>query len=110
MSDNLYVGQVPATPMKVTVLHPVTGAGLDLGDYDTIELLMVNPYGEPVDTSGGTIVPDPSEAGVYRYVWPPGSLFTQVGDFKAQTKLIASGVIDYTEKSVIEVHAPLAEV
>lgn len=106
MTDGrLYVGAVPLSPLQVTVTD--AGSPLDLSDYTDVELSLVNPLGQVVDTSAGEILLDEAESGVVKYAWPDTSLFTTPGDYRIQLRLSNGDAQDYTTVTVVEVYRPM---
>jgi hypothetical protein len=114
MIGPFYVGQVPATPLLLTV-YDSEGQPRNVSGYDTITLLMLDPSGQPVDTSGGTTGLG-STLGQVTYAWPATSLFTIDGTYRLQLALdgpppvhdltpaeafdvLAAGVIDVVPES-----------
>jgi uncharacterized protein YjlB len=95
VSTGLYVGQLPANPLRINV------TGADLDDYDTVAGHLTDPLGVAVDLDAGDVVLD--EAGVVQYVWGPASPFTMVGDYTVQLRLTTASATDYTTTDTIEV-------
>lgn len=104
--NSLRVGTIPLHPLRVTVTDDEDVARTDLADYGEIQLVLVDPLGDPVDTSGGTIVLDEISDGIVKYAWPSTSLFTEPGDYSVALALLGpNSVEDYTEEDTIEVFA-----
>jgi hypothetical protein len=91
----LRVGQVPLQPLTVTL------EGGDPGDYDTVEVRIVDPNGDPVTLPGDVTV----NGQTVSYEWGAVSPFTTPGDYAVSLVLsTAGGAVDYTTTDTIEVY------
>lgn len=102
---SLSVGSVPLHPLAITVTDDEDVPRDDLGAYGSIELWLVDPDLEAVDTSGGTVVLDDIDQGVVKFAWPAQTLFPTPGDYSIRLRLLGpNSVEDWTEADVIEVY------
>lgn len=103
-----YVGQIPKDPMTLVIRDFRSNELVDLSDYETFEVAMVDPYGEPIDTSGGDpVLLDPQD-GVIQWRWPTDtSLFTRAGEHQAQVILTSDSARDLAVPVEFEVHKAL---
>lgn len=102
--NSLRVGTVPLHPLRITVTDDADQPRDDLADYGDINLLLVGPDMEAIDTSAGTIVLDEISDGIVKYAWPAFSLFPTPGDYTLSLALLGpNSVEDYTEEDVVEV-------
>lgn len=103
-----FVGQVPADPLVITIRDSATNNAKGLSSYTAASLILVNPEGTSVATSGGSTSLSDVSGGVISYNWPTTSLFGSPGDYKFQVKLTGdSGITDYTIPQTFEVKARL---
>lgn len=104
-----FVGQIPKDPMTLVIRDYRSNELVDLSDYESFEVKMVDPYGEPIDTSDGTPnILDPQD-GVIQWAWPTGeSVFSEAGEHRAQVILTTSGSVrDLAVPVEFEVHQAL---
>lgn len=103
-----YLGQVPRDPLSFVVRDVATNDVVDLTGYTAAQVVLIDPDGVPVDTSGGTVsLPNPT-GGEVRYTFGPDSLFSVVGDYQLQVVLTGPGFQDLTVPASFEVYRNLA--
>ena len=94
------VGQVPLQALRLNVLDDARKR-VDLNDYGEVTLVLIDPNGTPVDTSGGSI--NVGDDGTAVYAWPAVSLFATPGDYRLKLKASGTGVLDWTDEAIVEV-------
>lgn len=98
-----YLNQIPGSSLNITVSDPVSGDAVSLTAYDGVELLIASPAGDQIDTSDGTCSISDAANGVVTYQWPSTTLLEDVGDYRWQLKLTATGIEDLTAPQTFEV-------
>lgn len=98
------VGQKPAQPLLISITDPITNDAIDLTGYSGVELLLVDPNGDVIDTGqGSAFVADPAQ-GIVSYEFPENeTLFEKAGDYMWQLQLNTATAQDYTAPAVFEV-------
>ena len=103
-----YLGQVPRDPLSFLVRDVASNDVIDLTGYTEAQIVVLDPDGASVDTTGGTCEIANATGGEVRYVFGSTSLFSVVGDYQLQLILTGPGSQDLTVPASFEVYRNLA--
>lgn len=103
MISQYWIGQIPARPLAIVVKNQ-EGADLNLSQYTTINVKMLDTDNKEVPTTGAVVDANAKQFGQIRFIFPTDrSLFTKKGDYILQLELVGSGKLDCTTTHTLRV-------
>jgi hypothetical protein len=102
--SQFWTGQIPSAPLPLRVYDAI-GAPLNLSQYTSFSVRLLNQDNEEVDLTGSTLQSSGANTGRFVFRWPTDrSLFEEPGEYLLQLEISGpSGTKDYTTTHTIKV-------
>lgn len=104
MIGSLYVNEIPARALQI-IVNDDDGIGVSFAPYDVIQVHLLDPRNNEIDTTGGTVLRG-TAAGSLAWILPTDrSLFTRQGEYVVYLELIntAMNIHDFAGEHTIQV-------